>query len=300
MYKIRGQDEKELGPFTAVVVRQWISAGRAGDDTLLLKVGDNHWKPLGQFPEFSNVTPGGASPDGSSRRSSSESPSDSPPPISILSRLAVASVVLGALGMAGITAVGGLVTGVLALKRIARSGGRLRGTGMAITGTVLSACMLLLFVPAMSGLIIVPIIKKNQQAAEETCDANMRKLTQALRTYARNHGNLLPQSDGWLDNLAQDRLVVRDGTTLRCPSRTNLACAYAFNEALSGLDPDKVPGDTVMVFESTLGWNGSGSVEDLADSRHGMLLIIGFADGSVERVPAWQLPQLRWLPLPSP
>jgi len=306
MYKIRGQDDKDLGPFTAVVVRQWISAGRADADTLLLKVGEGEWKPLSQFPEFTKAPvsrdSGPPSQESASLRRNSDSrpASDSTPPVAFLSRLAVTSVGLGAVGLLGVTAVAGLVAGVLALKAIARSGGRLKGTGLAVTGTVLSASMLLVFVPAMSGLIIVPLMQKRQAAADEACLENMRKLNQALHIYAGNHGHQLPDAGNWLDLLAQDRLVVRDGAGLQCPSRSGLSCAYAFNEALSGLDPAQVPGDTVLIFESNLGWNGHGSVEDLADSRHGMQLLIGFADGSVERVPAYQLPQLRWLPVPTP
>jgi hypothetical protein len=293
MYKIRGQDEKTFGPYTADVVRQWIAAGRAGPETLVCKVGESTWKPLSEFPEFQGA-PGLLAQALTTPASESKAPSHAITPQT--SVLATTSLILGLLGLLGLTALAGLVTGIIALKSIARSGGRLRGTGLAMAGTVLSGSMLLLSIPMLAGVLVVPMLKARQEKAEIRCLENIRELNQAIHTYAASHQGRFPSAQSWSDQLVQANLLVSGAHSFQCPSRPGNLCSYAFNEHLSELSSTNVPPNTVVLFESERGWNGHGSSEDMASSRHGMYLIVGFADGTVERVPAWQFPQLRWLP----
>ena len=53
MYKILGTDQKEYGPVSADVLRQWIADRRANAQTLIKPEGAADWKPLAEFPEFS-------------------------------------------------------------------------------------------------------------------------------------------------------------------------------------------------------------------------------------------------------
>jgi hypothetical protein len=212
----------------------------------------------------------------------------------------VASLVLGVLGILGITAAIGLILGIIALKMVARSNGQLRGTGWAIAGTVLSGSMLLLAIPTVAGLFVVPMLKERQRMAEFHCLENMRQLNSTLQTFATSNEGRLPNAATWCDQLIQASLMAPGSSAFRCPTQSGGLCDYAFNEHLSGLDLNKVPKDTVLLFESDMGWNGRGDVKNIASSRHGMYFIIGFADGAVERVPAWQLPQMRWLPQAAP
>jgi hypothetical protein len=55
MYKIIGADGREYGPVGAEQLRQWIAEGRANAQTLTQAVGSTEWKPLGAFPEFSQL-----------------------------------------------------------------------------------------------------------------------------------------------------------------------------------------------------------------------------------------------------
>ena len=66
------------------------------------------------------------------------------------SGLAIASLVAGLLGLctAGLGSLAGLICGMAALKKIGRSGGALRGRGLAIAGLIASVCTLLLWVLA--------------------------------------------------------------------------------------------------------------------------------------------------------
>lgn len=52
MYKIIGADQKEYGPVTADLIRQWIKEGRANAQTVAKFEGTDAWLPLGDFPEF--------------------------------------------------------------------------------------------------------------------------------------------------------------------------------------------------------------------------------------------------------
>jgi len=64
--------------------------------------------------------------------------------------LAIASLVAGILGLctAGLGGIAGLILGVIALKKIGRSGGALRGCGLAIAGLIVSVCTVLVWMLA--------------------------------------------------------------------------------------------------------------------------------------------------------
>ena len=67
------------------------------------------------------------------------------------SGLAIASFVLGILGFCTffITAIPAIIFGIVALVKIGKSGGRLKGNGFAIAGIA---------VPAVSGLFVLPLM----------------------------------------------------------------------------------------------------------------------------------------------
>ena len=64
------------------------------------------------------------------------------------SGLAIASLVAGMLGLctAGLGGIAGLILGMVALKKIGRSGGALRGRALAIAGLIVSICTVLVWV----------------------------------------------------------------------------------------------------------------------------------------------------------
>src|ERR1051326_641562 len=66
----------------------------------------------------------------------------SPPPT--VSRMAVASLVLGLLGFLVLPAIAGLVFGLVARSKIHQSDGRLTGSGVALAGAIVSGVMLVL------------------------------------------------------------------------------------------------------------------------------------------------------------
>ena len=66
MFTIIGGDGKEYGPVTTEQVQAWITSGRANPDTKARKAGDEQWRRLGDFAEFSGssaaVPPPAATP----------------------------------------------------------------------------------------------------------------------------------------------------------------------------------------------------------------------------------------------
>src|SRR5947209_4015412 len=116
MYQLIGADGREYGPITADELRQWIAEGRVNAFTQAKPQGAAKWQRLDSLPIF------GATVEALT----------TPPPKS--SGLAIASVVLGMLGFCGITAVVGLILGVVALVKIKASQGRVVGRGFAIAG----------------------------------------------------------------------------------------------------------------------------------------------------------------------
>ena len=55
MFKIIGGDQKEYGPISAEVLRQWIAEGRANAQTPVQAEGETWWKGLGTIPEFATA-----------------------------------------------------------------------------------------------------------------------------------------------------------------------------------------------------------------------------------------------------
>jgi hypothetical protein len=95
MYKIIATDQKEYGPVTADQIRQWITEGRLNAQSAAMAEGETEWKPLAAFPEFAGALPGATAAAGA--------PPPAPPgalrPIPKTSGMAIASLVLGILGL---------------------------------------------------------------------------------------------------------------------------------------------------------------------------------------------------------
>src|SRR5947209_3467565 len=101
MYKIQGADQRQYGPVSADVVRQWIAQGRILGTTLIQPEGATDWRPASQFPEFAEAL--------GSARAPAAAATPPPPPASMAaaapmptqagktSGMAIASLVLGIL-----------------------------------------------------------------------------------------------------------------------------------------------------------------------------------------------------------
>jgi prepilin-type processing-associated H-X9-DG protein len=302
MYKIRGADQKEYGPVTVDTIRQWIAQRRVDARTPIQAEGSTEWRPAGAFAEFKDAlaaqvpNPTAAPPLPRSVPGPTKAPPAGRP--AKTSGMAVASLVLGIFGCLGVTGILGLVLGVSALIRITRSGGRLKGTGQAVAGIVLSGIMLLAGLPILAGLLVPALAKAKDKARyasmENQCAGNLKQLVIAVRLYANANNDQYPPGASWCDTIAVE---VAEPDLFRCPQRRGQRSAYAFNQRLVGKKETEVDPSTVLLFEFDGGWNITGGPELLPNRMpHGQTINIALADGSVRPVQPSDFSTLRWDP----
>lgn len=288
-YTIIGGDGKEYGPVSDEDLRKWIADGRANARTQVRVEGATEWKSLPEFPELAAVLKGAVPPPLSP--TAPVAASAAPPK---MSGMAVTSLVLGILGIftCGITALMGLILGIVAMVRVKNSGGKLGGGGLALAGTIVSGIFLFML-PIFAALLLPALASAKQKAQEIKCFNNEKQLALAMIIYSSGHTNQFPAATNWCDTIGPSQQI------LKCPAAdSSNRCDYAFNSKLGGLELGKVNPQTVMIFESDGGWNASGGPELLpAKARHlRKFYVVAFADGHVEAVTQSRLNTLRWDP----
>ena len=287
-YTIIGGDGREYGSVTADQLRQWIADGRANVQTRMRIEGATEWKSLAEFPEFQAALQGAAPPS---------LPPAAPPK---MSSMAVTSLVLGILGIVtcGLTALVGLILGLVAMAKVKSSGGTLRGGGLALAGTIVSG-IFLFFIPLMilPAMLLPALAQAKQKAQEINCVNNEKQLALAIRIYSSTNKDKFPPAATWCDAI---KTAAGSERIFKCPAANSTSrCDYAFNTKLDGMDQTKVNPQTVLIFESDAGWNASGGRElMISNARHnrGRTFIVAFNDGSVQMVNQSRLNTLRWDP----
>ncbi len=290
MYKIIGADQKEYGPIGGDQIRQWIAEGRLNAQTRV-QVG-NEWTVLGQVPEFADVLRSRISPPPMTAPRVAES---GPAPTS---GMAITSLVLGIVGLftCGITALIGLVLGIVSMSRIKNSNGRLAGSGLALAGTIVSGACLLIGIALFAAVSLPAFASAKDRAFSVVCLNNIKVLGLATQSYAAEHNDQFPPAATWCDAIRPKTFSEKE---FQCPSADqSQRCHYAFNEKLGGMDAKKVAPETVLIFETaTGGWNVSGGRELLLNrARHARRINVVFADGSVQQILETRLSELRWDP----
>jgi prepilin-type processing-associated H-X9-DG protein len=278
MYRVLGVDGKEYGPINGEVMRQWITEGRANAQTKVKAEGSPNWQTLASVPEFEAAFAASAG---------------APPPLPATpvevktSGMAITSLVLGILGLCGITALVGLVLGIVALLKINRSGGRLSGQGLAIAGICVSGFMLFFSIPVMAALTLPALARAKQKAQAINCVNNLKQLGLGVKLYALNNKDQFPPAATWCDAIQGG---VGSPKVFQCPADPGLRCAYAFNAKLDGKKENEIDPQTVLLFESDAGWNGSGGPGALKPHQHSSRSVnVALADGSVQSIPRAQL-----------
>jgi prepilin-type processing-associated H-X9-DG protein len=293
MYKIIGADQKVYGPVPADQIKAWIKEGRLAPSSKVQAEGSTDWKELAQVPELAEalperpVPPPGPGPG---------APSPFPAGAGNTSGLAIASLVLGIIGLflCGIGEIVGLVLGIVALVKINQSGGALRGRGLAIAGIVLSGLSFAL----LPAVMLMPALTRAKAKAQSiTCMNHMKQLGLGLMMYSSDNQNQWPAADKWCDAISHS---VGSEATFKClAGPPGQRCHYAFNARLSGLPVNQIrePMRTVLAFETEGGWNQAGGQELVLNRpRHLGTVGVLFADGHVEMVRMTRLQSLRWDP----
>jgi competence protein ComGC len=119
-------------------------------------------------------------PSGQSGQVKAEVPSNIP---AKTSGLAIMSLIMGILGGCGVTALAGLICGIIGLVQINNSKGRLKGQGLAIAGVCLSG-LFLMFVPLLVAVAVPNFVKARQQAQRQACVSNLRAIEAAKAQWA--------------------------------------------------------------------------------------------------------------------
>lgn len=285
MYKIIGADGKEYGPITAKQLGQWIAQGRATTATRVRLETATEWQTLDSIPEFADAL---AQPP-----TLPSLPAAAPTPAKT-SGMAITSLILGFLGFCGLTAIVGVILGIIAMVRINKSEGRLKGQGLAIAGVILSAVFLVL----LPALAIPAAAKAKAKVLSIACMANAQQINMAVIMHAQANTNTCPPAATWCDAV-QGNLVLTNAFQCLAAADKSHRSHYAFNARLDRLSLDKIknPAQTVMIFEAEGGWNLSGGSElRPRKPRHGRTIIVGFADGHTEAVDESRLAQLQWEP----
>ena len=95
------------------------------------------------------------------------------------------------------------------------------------------------------------------------CQSNLKKFGIIFYTYAQSNSNSYPAPEKWCDTLSNG-WIHNSPEIFHCPSAQKARCNYAMNP---NCEPNSPP-DTVLLFETTGGWNLSGGPELLTTENH--------------------------------
>ena len=206
-------------------------------------------------------------------------PLPGPPLPARTSGLAIASLVLGLLGGFIITAILGILFGIIAILQIGHSQGRIRGQGIAIAGTIISG-VALLCIPILAAMVFPVFARARASAQKAVCLSNVKNVSLALQMYMADFDDRCPSAATWCDDLEE---YVHNSEVFICPAAKHLPCSYAYNSTLSLADLVSFddPVNTVAIFESDRGWNAAGLPEGLLppEPRHLGGDNFGYLDG---------------------
>ncbi len=211
------------------------------------------------------------------------------------SKAAVAALVLGILAFitCGITALPAIICGIVALVKISGSNGLLKGKGMAITGLVLPA-VLIIIVPLPLAILMPALSRTKTIAQRVVCGTNLQSLSMAMMVYGNDYDGKAPTADEWCDLLIQEADV--SSKLFRCPAAPEGECNYALNKNIRNIDGPN-PARTVVLFESRPGWNQAGGPELLTTEYHnGEGCNVVFGDGHTEWIRVDRIDDLYWGP----
>jgi prepilin-type processing-associated H-X9-DG protein len=293
MYKIVGADQKEYGPVSAEQIHEWLASGRVNSQTLVQMEGNAEWIPLASFPALAEPMAGSAPPPviPPAARKAPLTPGK-------MSGMAIASLVLGALGLPtlGLTALFGLILGLISMGKIRRSQGALRGWELALAGTIISGFFLLML-PVLAAMLLPALAQAKSRAQSIVCMNNLKQLALGARIYADDNKERLPAAENWCDTIQQS---IGSPKAFQCPGGDQgKRSHYAYNAQLSSVETAKIsaPSETVLFFECDGGWNVSGGPEQmLKKPRHRMTFSVAFVDGHVEMMNEQRLKRVRWDP----
>jgi len=182
------------------------------------------------------------------------------------SGLAIASLVLGILSFFTLflTAIPAIVFGIVALVKISKSSGQLKGSGLAIAGIAVPAASLPV-IALLMGILTPALARVRQISFRMVCGTNLSGLGKAMLIYANDYDDKFPTPSKWCDLLIEHAEVTRE--TFRCKGAPKGPCNYAMNKNIEKLGISAPP-DMVLLFETHACWNQAGGPEILTTDNH--------------------------------
>jgi len=170
-----------------------------------------------------------------------------------------------------------------------------------------SAGLLMVGGAGIAASMLLPALAKAKGKANAMKSANNAgSLIKSLIGYSLDHDDKLPEADKWCDAIIREAQTIKiyaspqDPVVVAQADSGQKVSSYAFNKALSGKNLNEVNPQTVMVFETDLGWNGSGGLKDALEFLQffdGQSIAVGTADGAVRLVRSPdELRRMRWEP----
>lgn len=209
------------------------------------------------------------------------------------SGLAIASLVLAILSpfTCMIAAIPAIILGIVALVKISKSSGQLKGSGLAIAGIAVPSISAIFVLPLMLGIMMPALARVRQIAFRTVCATNLRQVGIVMTMYAEEN-NQYPTADRWCDLLLEQAEITKN--SFKCPSAPEGPCNYAINKNIEELGADAPP-DMVLLFETHPGWNQAGGHEILTTENHnGQGCNVVFVDSHVAFIKTKNLKGLKW------
>jgi prepilin-type processing-associated H-X9-DG protein len=188
-----------------------------------------------------------------------------PPPFTPpkMSGLAIASLVLGILGVTCILPIIGsilaIIFGIVALNQISKSGGQITGQGQAVAGLItggISLVMTMVMIPIMVAMLLPALSQARGNAQRATCMNNEKQIALAYLMYTQEHNGKCPQN---LDDL---RKYAGTDKIFRCPAACDqskpsyqLFCGTNATDVIIREDPaDHRDGGNVAYADGHVAW----------------------------------------------
>lgn len=211
------------------------------------------------------------------------------------SPMAIWSLVLGILGFCTcITAVPGLILGIIGMKQCNEKPNEFTGKGLALAGIILSVVAMI--ISLLLSAVLFPVFNRARHAAGQAdCQANVRQLGTSIKMYLTDWDDTYPPAASWCDATKD---YAKNPNAYVCGAAKDKACGYAFSAALGGQPEGVVRSafSTPLVFESDRGWNGSGGRDAMITQPRHMFINVGCADTHVQPVFAGTESTLQWNP----
>jgi len=221
-------------------------------------------------------------------------PAEPSKPVAKTSGMAIAALVLAILGPFTfmLSTIPAIILGIVALVKISKSQGQLKGNGLAIGGIAVTAVLLLINVALLMTIMMPALARVRQVAYRQVCATNMSNLSKAMLIYANDYDDKYPTPSNWCDLLIEHTEVTPK--TFLCKGAHQGPCNYAMNKNVE-IRGTASPPDMVLLFETTSGWNQSGGPDILTTDNHqGEGCNIVFVDGHVQFVKTKDLNNLKW------